>query len=233
MGNALLVVLVIVTAAPHQDRVPSAQFPVFPLPEMVLFPGIVLPLHVFEPRYRNLVADALAADAHVIIAMLRPGWQQQAVPAVAEVGCVARIIHADRLARGEYNILLQGVDRAELLEEAPPRGGYRRFVARLIPRATPASLVAARAELVELRSCVVALSRAVAQTDQQLLEVLRSTADPLELVDILAAVLVPDPLRQQALLATPDFRTRLVRLNETLAEAMVRLGPVPGARQLN
>ena len=80
---------------------------------------------------------------------------------------------------------------------------------------------------------MLSLRSAVAETDAQLVEVLRSTADPLELADILAATLVSEPEVQQTLLAAGELRVRLSRLIDLLADVMVRIGAPPRTAQLN
>ena len=204
------------------------HIPVFPLPDTVLFPGIVLPLHIFEPRYRDMVADALATHGCMVIAMVEPGQASLATPPLCDVGCVARIIHHEKLEGGRYNILLQGVDRVRLLAELPSNRSYRNFSTEAIARPSEQALGAAHRELARLHSCVCSLGSAAAECDQELVEVLRSTADPLELTDILCAVLVREPVRQQSLLATLDLAARLTDLIDSLAEVLLRYG-VPAA----
>lgn len=200
------------------------QLPVFPLPDTVLFPGVVLPLHIFEQRYRDLVADAMATHRYLVVAMVRPGADVLTSPPLCEVGCMAHIIHADKLGNGRYNILVQGSERVRLLEEVPSSRSYRCFRTEVIPRPSDKAVLAATAELARLQSCVVSLRQAVADSDEDLVEVLRATSDPIALTDILAAVLVSEPTRQQRLLATPDLRHRLVQLMDIMAEVMLRYG---------
>src|SRR5512147_1061011 len=87
--------------------------PIFPLPNVVLFPTVFLPLHIFEPRYRAMVRDALGGDRIIGMALLRPGWEShyEASPAVYAVGCAGLITHAERLPDGRYNIVLQGLEK--------------------------------------------------------------------------------------------------------------------------
>ena len=100
------------------------RVPIFPLPEVVFFPETVLPLHVFEPRYRQMVADCLAADGWMAVVMLRPGWEKdyQGRPPVESIAGVGEIIQAEMLADGRYNILLHGRSRIRVLSEEPPDG---------------------------------------------------------------------------------------------------------------
>jgi Lon protease-like protein len=84
--------------------------PLFPLPNVVLFPKAILPLHIFEPRYRIMMADALQGGQTICMALLRPGWaaDYNGSPAVHGVGCVGRVVQHQLLDDGRYNIALHG-----------------------------------------------------------------------------------------------------------------------------
>src|SRR5438046_5951139 len=84
--------------------------PLFPLPNVVLFPRAVLPLHIFEERYKAMTRHALEGDRRVAMALLRPGWEKSyySRPAIEPVVCVGTILTHERLADGKYNFLLQG-----------------------------------------------------------------------------------------------------------------------------
>jgi Lon protease-like protein len=105
--------------------------PVFPLPEAVLFPRQVLPLHIFEPRYRAMVADALAGERMIAIALLKPNYEPHYFTARAPIHRlvgVGRIIAAEKLDDGKCNILLRGEARANLVDELP---GHPYRIARI------------------------------------------------------------------------------------------------------
>ena len=93
------------------------EIPIFPLPNVVLFPSALIPLHIFEPRYRALVADALESERLIGMVMLRPGWETQydGVPDVYPIGCAGFITHADRLPDGRFNIMLRGMEKFRIL----------------------------------------------------------------------------------------------------------------------
>ena len=114
-----------------------AIIPVFPLTGSLLLPGNALPLNIFEPRYRNMVADALEGGRH--IGMIQPlvprqdNWVDLAEapenPTLYSVGCVGRIDKCEPQPDGRYLILLRGVSRFRVKEELPLKRGYRRVVA--------------------------------------------------------------------------------------------------------
>jgi len=93
--------------------------PLFPLPNVVLFPQMPLPLHVFEPRYRKMVGDALDSHRTIGLALLQPGWEAdyQGRPSIYPVGCAGVIEQSEPLAQGRYNILVRGITRYRVLEE--------------------------------------------------------------------------------------------------------------------
>jgi hypothetical protein len=97
------------------------RIPLFPLPDVVLLPGMLLPLHIFESRYRAMVADALSADRTIGMAMIKPGWETAGpTPEIHPVGGAGRIVEAEELPDGRYNIVLLGEFRYRVLAESPP-----------------------------------------------------------------------------------------------------------------
>jgi uncharacterized protein len=95
--------------------------PLFPLPNVVLFPRMPLPLHVFEPRYRAMVADALESHRAIGMVLLKPGWEAdyQGRPPVYPVGCAGLIERCEKFEDGRYNLLLKGVARFRVAAERP------------------------------------------------------------------------------------------------------------------
>jgi Lon protease-like protein len=100
---------------------PEGEFllPLFPLPNIVFFPHTRLPLHVFEPRYRQMVTDVLEADQRFGIVLLRPGWEPEyfGAPAVYPFGTIGTIETAVPLEDGRYNLVVRGDVRFRILEE--------------------------------------------------------------------------------------------------------------------
>jgi Lon protease-like protein len=131
------------------------EIPLFPLPNVVLFPAAQLPLHVFEPRYRAMVADALENERLIGMVMLRPGWEPdyEGTPPVYRIGCAGFITHAEPLPDGRYNIMLRGLEKFRIVEERFAREGAQRYrMARIEslnepPRASSAAIADARRRL--------------------------------------------------------------------------------------
>jgi len=103
--------------------------PLFPLPNVVLFPNVCLPLHIFEPRYREMVSDALDGDRIIGMVLLKPGWEgsYEGHPAIYEVGCAGLITHAERTEDGRYNLVLRGLEKFRIQQEDQARS-YRQAV---------------------------------------------------------------------------------------------------------
>jgi Lon protease-like protein len=117
---------------------PPESVGVFALPRLVVFPGAVFPLHVFEPRYRALVRDALAGDRSFALALLRPGYEKafEGIPDIYPVGCVARIEEVVPLPDGRFLLTLTGTERVEFHEMVSPTP-YRRHRVRYLPDRSP------------------------------------------------------------------------------------------------
>lgn len=99
----------------------TRRIPLFPLPDVVLLPGTLLPLHVFEPRYRAMVSDALEADRTIGMTMLEAGSDAAAAaPPIHRVGTAGEIVESEALEDGRYNILLEARFRFRVLDEEPP-----------------------------------------------------------------------------------------------------------------
>lgn len=114
----------------------ARRLPLFPLPGVVLLPGTLLPLHIFEPRYQAMVEDALAGDRLIGMAMLKPGWEGAGEsPPIYAVGGAGEIVESEELEDGRGNIVLEGRFRYRVLGEAVP-GPYRLAHVEEIPVAS-------------------------------------------------------------------------------------------------
>lgn len=217
------------TALERIERTTQA-LKVFPLPSAVLLPHAVLPLHIFEPRYRALVRDALAGDKVMALAQLEPGWEGQygERPPLQPMMCAGLIIWHEELPDGRYNILLQGVCRARLLAELPPDKPYREV--RVQPLPDPAYQ---GPEEERLRQAVLDLAGRVPVSFAENLLPLAARSQGGMLADVVAAAIVPEPERRQELLCELDVRTRLLEVVDEVAELVARLSPVKPTGPLN
>ncbi len=107
----------------------TKRLSIFPLPGAILFPGLQLPLHIFEPRYRELVGSALAKDR--LIGMVQPQRNADSSPLYA-VGCLGRIGDVEALEDGRYNIVLEGEQRFRISQELEVNTAFRQVEAELI-----------------------------------------------------------------------------------------------------
>lgn len=112
---------------------------IFPLPGAVLYPGLQLPLHIFEPRYRAMVTDALARDRR--IGMIQPQRAEEGAPLYA-VGCLGKIADVEALEDGRFNIVLEGESRFRLLRELDAITPFRQVEGELLEEDdTPLALI--------------------------------------------------------------------------------------------
>ncbi len=110
----------VVNDTPSSKAFPVPEIiPIFPLPNVVLFPDTYLPLHIFEPRYRDMVADASREGSCIGMALFKQGWEDQYYgnPPIFSLGCVGRMTHIEPLQDGRSNLILQGLYRYTIQEE--------------------------------------------------------------------------------------------------------------------
>jgi Lon protease-like protein len=188
--------------------------PLFPLPNVVLFPEVPLPLHVFEPRYRAMVRDALAGTGVIGIVLLRGDWEAEyhGAPEVFRVGCAGRIVEATPLADGRFNVVLAGMREFEILSEQRERA-YRQ--ATVAWRESPA---AAPLPATLRRDLVRRIERHAARSgDRDTGELLTGTSlSDRTLVNFFAFWLDLSPVEKQCLLEQPEGEPRARRLLEIL-----------------
>jgi len=190
----------------------SDLLPLFPLPNVVLFPNVFLPLHIFEPRYREMTADAIASDRVIGMVLLRPGWDQdyEGRPPVYRVGCSGVITHVERLPDGRYNIVLRGLDLFRILSEDHERA-YRRASVDPVP---DPPLSAADRRIVH--ECRLKLETMLAADPRVGEARLPQEMPDQDLVNALAQYLDLEPVEKQALLEQPCLRTRAESFVELL-----------------
>jgi Lon protease-like protein len=188
--------------------------PLFPLPNVVLFPRLLLPLHVFEPRYRAMVRDAFRGPRLIGMVLLRGEWQADYAgrPPIFPTGTVGQMVHVDELPDGRFNIVLRGLATFVMREERPPVHAYRE--ARVVWREDREDRIAAG-----VREALVGLVHRYLErlgrkpTSPSALD---RDVDDATFVSFFAQHLDLDPLERQALLEETSTSTRATRLVDVL-----------------
>jgi uncharacterized protein len=201
------------------------SLPLFPLPTVVLFPNVFLPLHIFEPRYRQMITDALAGDRIIGMVLLRPGYQEnyEGAPPVYTTGCSGLITHVEHLEDGKYNLVLRGLEKFTIhSEETPPAGRlYRSAVVMPIDDALGA---AERQALKDERRKLQRLLTPL--LSESLGHYLPDKMPDEDLVNALAQYLAFEPLEKLALLERHGPLERCRSMVELLE--MKAMGPTGG-----
>jgi Lon protease-like protein len=191
----------------------SGIVPMFPLPNVVLFPRMFLPLHIFEPRYRAMTRAALDGERYIAMALLQPGWQKgyEGTPPVHPVLGLGKIIEDDSLEDGRFNLVLYGMARLKLLGE-PSRDPYRTAEVQVLEERAATGAGYERKRKLLLAFYVQILKQigegGVAAPPDDV---------PLGLTcDLLASLIAFDPGVKQALLTELDVAVRCDHLLELL-----------------
>ena len=187
----------------------SQRISIFPLPGAVLYPGLQLPLHIFEPRYRAMVSDALARDRR--IGMIQPQRPQEGAP-LFDIGCLGRIGEVEALEDGRFNIILEGEVRFRVVRELDVTTPFRQVDADLIeePRGQVLAAVERAGFEREARRFADAQGYAVDWDSVTRL-------DDASLINGVSQIVPFDPASKQALLEARDLSARcelLVQLRQ-------------------
>jgi uncharacterized protein len=194
----------------------------FPLPNLVLFPHVDQGLHIFEPRYRQMTADALADDHLIAMVLLTPNdnWDEQydGRPPIEPVACLGRIVASEQLPDGRYNLRLRGLTRLLLDGEIPDEGKlYRLARGRVVGDEVPAIGEASGLRRT-LRQAVLSRFDPAGQAHHQLTALFDGDT-PLGGVCDLLGYSLPLPLElKQRLLTTADVTARTRLLLDALGE---------------
>ncbi len=177
---------------------------IFPLPGALLFPDMHLPLHIFEPRYRAMISDAMARDRR--IGMIQPRVEPGTVsdrPALYTTGCVGKIAEVEAMEDGRYNVILEGLSLFRIVRELDATTAFRQIEAELLPTIADDALSLGRRSSLEMESRRFADAAgysvdwdAVGRLDDQ------------SLVNGIAQIAPFDVAAKQALLEAPDIEQR-------------------------
>ncbi len=194
----------------------------FPLNDLVLFPGVVLPLHIFESRYQEMLENAIAHDELVTMATLMPGFEHDyfSRPPVSPFVCVGRVLTHEKTPQGTYDLMLVGLERARIEREIEPVRSYRRAQVRLLESlSAPDDSSDQRAvELAEGASNLLPAMQTVIQ------ELIDHDVSMAALTDFLSFYLPLPTETKLQLLAEPDPGSRAELLSATISEGLSQTG---------
>jgi len=196
--------------------------PLFPLPTSVLLPNTIMPLHVFEERYRHLVGDALETEHKLIgVPLLAEGWERDYAhqPPVHQIAGVGRIVHHEQLSDGRFNIALLGVGRIHIDRELETGFLYRTAQATLLDDRGTASGLAMH--LQQLRMLLAQLIMLHPRLQPELGRFIEPPTSPV-LVDALAHLVFPDPEQRQRYIEEDRIAVRADMVLEGLAGVIAR-----------
>ncbi len=193
----------------------SGRTRLFPLPNLVVFPHVVQPLHIFESRYVEMLEDAVAGDHLIAMGLLLPGWEgeYEGRPPVDPYVCLGRVLSHSPTKDDRYNILLGGIARAKVIQELPAKRSFREIEVEILHDVEPNTTTQQVNELQE--ELVAAFRRFVpddSSANKQFGEILNQQSHLGTLTDLVSYSLPLDLAFRQTLLAELDViqRTRLL-----------------------
>jgi Lon protease-like protein len=208
---------------PSDQELDLSAVPLFPLPGVVLFPHAVLPLHIFEDRYRSMTSDAIDGDRLIAMALLKPGWEKSYYgrPTIEPVVCVGRILSHEKLADGKYNFLLEGVARARIVRElgtaqafdTPYRVAHLERLDEI-----PAMEIDLAGERERLATLFSASPLRAVGGGVQFRQIVKSHLPTAAITDLAAFTFLDDPAMKQSLLEEVDVRRRVGRVTLALEQ---------------
>lgn len=195
----------------------------FPLPGVVLYPHVVITLHIFEPRYRQMVEDALATDGLICMVQSDSAIADELrleEPPLLEVGGLGRVIAHEKLPDGRYNLLLMGLKRVRLLKELEVDTLYRQAAVEVMKEEE--EVVQGSQKQEELKSLFAQLLQESGAIDQDTQQLLKTEGSLAMLTDLVAHTLGLAPGVKQALLEECKVEKRLEYLLGILRQVVSR-----------
>jgi len=205
-----------------------ARLPLFPLPNVVLFPHALLPLHIFEDRYRAMVRDILSGERYLAMGFVNPDASpDDERPAVAAIAGVGEVVMAHELPDGRFNLIVRGRARVRIDRELASDLPYRLVAATLLPDTVASDANELRDAEQALRALIGQLADAIPDGSEPLREVVGGAQTPTELADVIASELIPNAALRQQLLETLDVGKRIERIAAEVVAMTARLA-APG-----
>lgn len=208
------------------DRLEQLQYlPIFPLPGMTFFPDTLLPLHVFEPRYRALARFCIDRDWPMAVVGIRAGHEAEHLgrPPVEAVCGVGELLHHEALPDGRFHVLLRGLERVRIREELRSETAFRVVRAEPMPDAWPEDRRALEARVETLRQCLAALAQHAPALRPLLQRPDEADSSAAALTHQIAAAVVGDVAQRQALLECVAVEDRVEWLLSHISRLLIEL----------
>jgi Lon protease-like protein len=205
------------------------RLPLFPIQDIVLFPDSIIPLHVFEARYRKMVRDVLGSNRLVAISLQleKENLEDGSAARVASIASVGELVLAQELPDGRFNLVVRGRARIGIDEELPSDEPYRLIAAHEIPDDPSSEANDLSDADAALRALVGGLAESIPDGGELLKHVAAAQDTPAALANVIAASLIADAKARQRLLETTDVFERLERLSNEVVALIERVG-TPG-----
>jgi uncharacterized protein len=193
----------------------SGRARLFPLPNLVLFPHVIQPLHIFERRYVDLLHDAIEGDRLITMALLEPGWQEdyEGRPPIARVACLGRVLTWQAQPNQRYNVLLLGLRRVRVLRELPACRSFREAEVEILNDCCSSSSGGRRTQLHQkLVSAFEKSLPSIRDAEELFSNLSVDTISLGTLTDVIGYALDLNVQTKQGLLAEPDVDRRAKKL---------------------
>lgn len=213
-----------------QARLAAAltRLPLFPLPNVVLFPNAPLRLHIFEDRYRAMTRDILNGERFVAMGLIAEGASAaDERPAVEPIAGIGEVVMAHELPDGRFNLVVRGYGRVHIDEELASDRPYRLVAASVVPDLPISDRNELRDAEQSLRVLIGQLADAIPEGGEPLRQIVAGLETPAALANVAAAELIADVGIRQELLETRDVAKRLERVTAEIVAMTARLG-APG-----
>jgi len=201
------------------------RMPLFPLPNVVLFPQAPLRLHIFEDRYRAMTRDILGGERFVAMGLIVDGASAaDERPAVEPIAGIGEVVMAHELPDGRFNLVVRGYARVHIDEELASDRPYRLVSASVVPDLPITDRNELRDAEQSLRVLIGQLADAIPEGGEPLRQIVAGLETPAVLANVAAAELIADVGVRQQLLETRDVARRLERVTAEIVAMMSRLG---------
>jgi len=208
-------------------EVACETMPLFPLPGAVFLPHTLLPLHVFESRYRDLIDHALAEDGYLAVPRLKPGWESgyEGAPPIFQVAGFGRIVRHQALPDGRSNVVILGMGRIAIEGEIPTDTAYRIAMGRLMRDSMPVggiSAISTQADRLRIMA-----SQAIAyqpQSADRIGRLIQQQPEPIPFINAIAHIMLPNVEARQHFLELNQVDARIETLQDLLAGTILQNG---------